>query len=140
MNTRLSTGDTGTFGSLFLDDGTSYATGELPWRNNAVGQSCVPAGVYQCQIYDSPTHGQVYMLQDVPGRSDVEIHAANWFGDRSLGLKCDMLGCIGLGESQGSLEGQDAILTSGQALLSFMGRQGGQPFTLTIIDQTGAAS
>ena len=131
---RTKTGDSGTFGTLKLADGSSYVTGELPWRDNHPQTSCIPVGTYQCRMFDSPAHGPVYQVYGVPGRSLIEIHPANWFGDKSKGLKADMLGCIGIGYSIGRLDGQDAILSSKTAVLSFMGRMQAKPFDLTIVE------
>ena len=135
--TRTKTCDSGTFGTLCLANGVTYVTGELPWRDNHPETSCIPVGTYNCRIFNSPKHGPVYQVYGVPGRSLIEIHSANWFGDKAKGYKAEMLGCIGLGTARGQLDGQDAIIGSKAAVLSFMGRQLGQPFDLTIVEAFG---
>ena len=70
---------------------------ELPWRNNARGRSCIPAGTYQASLYDSPRHGIVVLLDDVPGRSMIEIHAGNY--------TTQIEGCILVGDSVRYLDG-----------------------------------
>lgn len=131
--TRNSDTDAGTFGLLEMEDGTVYRTGELPWRDNRHQVSCIPLGTYRCAIYHSPSHGDVYEVQNVPDRSNIEIHPANWFGDKALGFRADMLGCIGLGMDIGSLSGQVALIDSKKAVDDFMRRQFLQPFELTIV-------
>jgi hypothetical protein len=46
-------------------------------RVKIVGQTAIPAGTYRITIYDSPTHGRVLLLHDVPGFTDVEVHIGN---------------------------------------------------------------
>ena len=53
------------------------------------GKSAIPRGRYEIELYLSPRHGLVPMLQDVPGFKYIEIHKAN----RSE----ELLGCIGVG-------------------------------------------
>lgn len=134
--TRRPSTDQGTWG-YFEFGGTVLRDMELPWRDNATGKSCIPPGTYQAEIYNSPKHGQVYMLQGVPGRSDVEIHAANFAGDSSLGWACELLGCIAPAMSIGTLEnanGQEQMagLQSRAALAQFMAWVGGEPLQVVI--------
>jgi len=68
----------GTF-SRWKVDGVAFCYGvELPWNDNQPKASCIPPGEYLAELYDSPTHGRVYQLIDVPGRSNIQIHAANF--------------------------------------------------------------
>lgn len=64
---------------------------ELPWKDNITSVSCIPAGTYDTTFYDSPAHGKVLLLQDVPGRTYVEIHSGNYTDQTE--------GCILLGDS-----------------------------------------
>ncbi len=130
--TRGPSTDEGTFGNLVTDAGNHYHSGELPWRDDQPGLSCIRPGTYRCSLYDSPTHGLVFKLQNVPGHTYVEIHGANWCGDKLKGLKCQLLGCICLGTDIGELEGQRAVLHSQKALQLFMDEMGPDDFELTI--------
>ena len=107
-----------TLGTMARDDGSvECQTIERPWADNQEGVSCVPAGEYECALRFSPHHGFcVFGLVDVPNRSDVEIHAAN--------LASQLLGCIALGESRDTLNGQDAVLASQAAVDTFMAARG----------------
>jgi hypothetical protein len=129
---RLECSNEGTFGMMTLDDGTVFHSLELPWRDNQCGKSCIPHGTYTVNWRYSPKHGDCYHVDGVAGRSDVEIHAANWAGDVAMGYKCQLLGCIALGMSVGDLEGQKAVLTSRMAVLKFNAALGGDSFLLTI--------
>ena len=132
--------DQGTFGRAELNGGQDgeWISLELPWRDNAHGKSCIHSGTYQAEVIDSPKHGRVYMLKDVPDRSDVEIHAANWAGNTDLGWHSDLLGCISLGVTKGTLTPRDvgrpqaAILSSSTAMKEFMMAANEEPITITI--------
>ena len=90
---RSPTTDQGTFGRLQFG-GRSLFTTELPWRNNRQQRSCIPAGVYQVALVNSPRFGRVYGVANVPGRSHVLIHAANLGGDIDMGWQTQLQGCI----------------------------------------------
>lgn len=129
--------DSGTFGVLMLDDHSHWSTGELPWRDNKSGQSCIPAGTYTAKWFNSPAHGMCYMITGVQGRAEIEIHSANFAGDKAKGLLCQLLGCIALGKSIGMLavDGnapQIAVLASKEAIAEFDANLKGEDFTLTI--------
>ena len=121
--TRQSDDGVRTFGEAsFL--GHEWVSLERPWLNNQDDISCIPTGTYIAQIYDSPTKGNVYLLQNVPGRSWVEIHAANWVHE--------LLGCISLSMSRGFLNGEPAGINSREAIKEFMGLAQGQPIEVVI--------
>jgi hypothetical protein len=130
--TRNETSDQGTFGTLVTDSGFTCRTGELPWRNNESGISCIPPGCYQVVWLESPAHGWCYHVQNVSDRKDIEIHSANWMGDESKGFQCQLKGCIAPGMDIGPLEGQKACLHSKDALDGLVSDLAEQPFWLTI--------
>jgi len=78
----------GTLGVLRFDSQTFYSI-ERPWKNNAVSFSCIPEGTYQTRWRKSPKFGETWEIQDVPNRTYILIHAANYAKD--------VHGCIGLG-------------------------------------------
>jgi hypothetical protein len=130
--TRTETDDSGTFGTLTTDNGFFCYTGELPWRENASGRSCIPAGVYRAVWATSPRHGECYHLQKVEGRTDIEIHSANWMGDEAKGLKCQLLGCIAPGRAIMDIVGQKGVSSSKEALAFLVADLEKEPFLLTI--------
>lgn len=130
---RFESGDQGTFGRLLAGSSISFFSGELPWRNNSPSISCVPAGMYRCVFTDSPRFGRhLYLLDAVPDRAGVRVHPANLAGDRSMGFKSQLNGCIALGESLGWIDGQKAVLLSAPAVRRFEQHMGGNPFMLEI--------
>lgn len=133
--TRTETGDDGTFGHLVTDSGVCLRSGELPWRKNETGRSSIPAGTYECVWALSPSKGWLYYVTKVPRRSDIEIHPANFCGDRALGFRCELDGCIALGTLVGPMNGQKAILYSHQAFLQFNRDLKKSPFELTIVNR-----
>lgn len=66
-----------------------YQTIERPWLNNIPFKSCIPEGEYLVKAYSSKKFPDVWELQDVPGRSKILIHVANF--------ATDVHGCIGVG-------------------------------------------
>lgn len=125
--------DDGTFGVLTLDNGLAFHTGELPWKDNASGVSCIPAGTYRCEWINSPKHGECYQITGVHGRSMIEIHSANFMGDTSKGKHSQLLGCVALGKGLGELEGQMAVLQSKVAVREFEAEMQKEPFILSVI-------
>lgn len=130
--TRNETGDEGTFGTLVTDSGFTCATGELPWRDNEPNESAVPPGIYIGRWRFSPKHGMCYHIENVPGRTDIEVHAANFMGDTGRGFKCELRGCIAPGQGVGYIDGQQAILSSAKALKDLVADLNEEDFELTI--------
>lgn len=128
---RTETGDEGTFGMLTADDFVCV-TIELPWRDNKTEISCIPDGDYTCNWRLSPKHGYCYHVDDVFGRTDVEIHSANWAGDVLSNKRCQLQGCIAPGRSTGVLDGQKAVLESRDALTAFNAAMARESFKLSI--------
>ena len=113
--TRWFFSDECTLGRLEFD-GFRCWTVEKPWLDNAVNVSCVPDGKYQMVRHDSPKFGpDVWMLEDVPERSYILIHAGN--------TAKDVTGCIALGE--GLRADADGVTSSRKALSAFEKLTGG---------------
>jgi len=135
---RTKTGPNGTEGWLTFD-GHIFQTLELQEANNQPDVSCIPAGDYVCSVRPAPHLFSLfgynpYEVLDVKDRVGVFIHPANWAGDKSKGLKCDLLGCIGLGTDHAVIDGQPGIINSRFAVAHFMGLLGKADFQLTIND------
>ena len=132
---RLSWDDHATFGSLVDDERRQVAvTLELPWKDNAHDVSCIPAGTYTATRRFSPKHhGEVFELQGVPNRGNIEIHAGN--------VARDSLGCILLGTTFGKVLGENGIVESRRAFSKFMASLAGvDAITLTIVDPLPVAA
>lgn len=111
---RTTESDEGTFGHLVTGD-FHCRTGELPWRNNAVGISRIPAGEYTAFYRNDGSKGPCYQLLNVPGRTAIQIHVGNWCGDKRKRLLSDVEGCILIGMRVGPLNNQRAVVSSGVA-------------------------
>lgn len=131
---RTSTGDEGTFGHLIIGDRVQCATLEPPWKNNDAGRSCILQGSYRAKEWTSPRHGECYWLEDVPGRSEILIHAGNWAGDRQLGRRSDSEGCILVGSHVTVVDGQRGVVSSRVALGALMGLLHGEDLEVAIIN------
>lgn len=133
----------GTTGTMHCvgDPSVYFFTMELPWRENKRALSCIPEGVYIAKPYASPSKGSVYLLKNVPNRSFIEIHSANFGGDRSESSKgkyqSQLLGCIALGEKIDRLSNmyqkkQLAVLNSRAAQKRFLAYCNGEAISLEI--------
>jgi hypothetical protein len=78
----------GTLGVLHVDDDTFWSI-ERPWLDNAPNVSCIPTGEYEMGWRESPRFGETWHVKDVPDRTHILIHVANF--------SKDVQGCIGLG-------------------------------------------
>ena len=134
--TRAPSTDQGTFGLLVFGQST-VRTLELPWRDNTPQKSCIPTGTYRCQIVKSPRFGKVYHVTNVPGRSAVLIHSANFAGDVDKGWTTQLHGCIAPFLKTGIMRNNAGVmqasgLVSRPALNMLMDWADGQPFDLEI--------
>ena len=67
----------GTNGTISLDSGEVCHSIELPWRENAVGKSCIPEGRYELVKRISRKYKEHLYVRNVPGRTYILIHPAN---------------------------------------------------------------
>ena len=115
----------GTFGALLISGVLFCFTLEPPDLGNARNISCIPPGQYECNRYVSLNQGTTYEICNVPNRSNVLFHAGNVVKDTE--------GCVLLGETQGKLRGNRAILNSGKTFTNFLNiMQPYDKFKLTI--------
>ena len=92
INRRASSSD-GTFGKYISDSGLVLVTIERPWKDNKEDVSSIPLGTYECLWQFSKKHScNLYHLQNVLGRTNVEIHSANVYQQ--------LLGCIAPGHAE----------------------------------------
>ena len=113
---------------MFIDSKQkgSLTTLELPWKDNQFKISCIPKGIYNCIVYESPTKGTVYLLENVQDRSMIEIHVGNY--------NRDIEGCILVGEHFTDIDGDclTDVTNSRSALDTLFKVFEGKPFTLVI--------
>jgi len=100
-------------------------TMEDAWRDNVQNVSCIPEGVYQVKRYYSPTYRECFKIQDVPGRSNILIHAGNYHEDTQ--------GCVLLGDKVAYNGDRRMVTSSRDEIAEFMKHMEGiDEFTLTI--------
>ena len=99
-------------------------TMELPWNNNIAFISCIPAGLYDIEMVISPTHGNVYKVKDVIGRTHILFHIAN--------KPSQLEGCIAPCMNFGVLDGEWAGLSSEMAFTKLMNLLAGDKHKLEI--------
>jgi len=118
----------GTLGVIELA-GKKLFTIERPWLDNAQNVSCIPTGTYLTRWRESPRFGFTWELQDVPDRSYILIHAANY--------PSNVQGCIGLGE--GLMGDKIAVSNSRKAVKTFESLTEGMQWRLLIENAPYAA-
>lgn len=106
---------------------------ELPDKDNAPEISCIPEGIYPYVKFNSPHLGLVLRLENVPGRSLIDAHAAN--------TVLDLHGCIGSGLTRGTLviggKVYPAVLSSRAAMVKLLAIAGNSG-TITITSEADA--
>lgn len=86
------------------------------------------------RVRTSPKYGQVYEVTGVDGRSYILFHQGNYCGDRNMGLRTNVQGCVLLGRKRGKLNGQKAVLSSRPARRRFEMVMGLEDFELEVIN------
>ena len=118
-----------TIGKLYVDGEMFSYSLELPDRNNEVNRSCIPAGTYDLVKNNSPRFGHGYKISNVPGRSNILIHAGN--------TVVDTRGCVLLGEKTGILlqANREAVLMSKNSVYRLNDKLEGpiEPHTIEVI-------
>ncbi len=112
----------GTMGSMMVGDQRFYSI-ERPWLDNAPNVSCIPEGTYPVGWRESPKFGETWHVQDVPGRTHILIHAANF--------PYNVEGCIGLG--MGVMDAKVAVSSSRRAVKLFEELTRGDEWQLKIV-------
>lgn len=100
-NEKQQNPDIQTLGTLNYKGKQIAVTLELPWKGNQNRISCIPKGAYKVLRRYSPKYNNHFHVTNVPGRSYILIHHANYY--------YDLLGCIGVGQNYAFIN-KDAIL------------------------------
>jgi hypothetical protein len=114
----------GTFGRLRVGDFLCF-TIERKWLDNEPFISCIPAGAYIMTLGNFGGNYPNYELQDVPGRSAIEIHRGN--------TSEDVKGCIAVGYRLGTSYDKWAVTSSADAMRGYMKAMGGVPEALLVV-------
>lgn len=123
--------DTGITGTFSVDGMQKYFSLELPelfdGQANVINKTCIPPGTYDVQrLWSNHWSQMMPHVVGVPGRTEVEIHIANY--------PHDILGCIGIGNKRLS---DTEIGESGEAFEEFNkdfenAIAAGEPVSITI--------
>lgn len=119
---RFKSNNQGTFGGLVTEDGKQLCfTVERPLTGD---HPCIPNGVYLMEKFQSPSKGDVWLMKNPPaGRTMIEMHVAQTYKE--------ILGCIGVGDRLGTLNGLPAVMNS-KATFAMLKATLPDSFTLTI--------
>jgi hypothetical protein len=109
---RISETELGTHGVIFFGAHPALVSLELPWRENKKGISCIPEGTYAALPHISARFGWTIHILDVPGRSEILVHAGNTIADSR--------GCIlpGMQYSDAGVASSRVAMKSLQAFVS----------------------
>ena len=122
----LGTSDVQTLGKMFCGE-REWCTLEKAWVQNKRRVSCIPEGEYTVTYLPRSASGKyqkVYHVRDVPNRGGILIHQGN--------LTSHSLGCILIGMSHGTLNGERAVLSSRVGLTNFRTYMGTDDFKLVV--------
>lgn len=109
---RIGEFDEQTYGVLAFGKRPRFVTVEDLWKENQRNISCIPVGSYTARAYDSPSFGETYIVDNVPGRSGILFHPGN--------SHADTRGCILVGSSYASEPGSSGIVNSRVAFAKFL--------------------
>lgn len=129
---RYNYGKKQTTGKLFIYDQEGRLrlllhTLELPWKDNKRRVSCIPEGKYRVIKHRSPKFKNSFWIQDVEGRSEILIHAGNYY--------TQILGCILVGTDSRDINGDGlADVVSSRRAIERMYHHLPDTFTLSIED------
>lgn len=109
----------GTYGKLYLPDGTVLFTVERPWLNNQVNVSCIPEGTYSLikrpsYVVQRSTNNEFsagWEVANVPGRTYIMLHPANW--------PQEVMGCIAMGMGFGHIPNSEPYYAVLQSRVAF---------------------
>lgn len=114
-----------------------FSTLENPWLGNTPYISCVPAGDYFIKPYISQRHGACYYLESVD-QTDTTKNVGLYNGSRtecvihSANKPSEMVGGIAVGQYNGVVEGEIAIMNSIKTMRDFYQILDGFDYQLTI--------
>ena len=101
----------GTHGSLFLDRRFLCFTIELPWVENRRSESCIPEGVFELEARFSKKFGNHILVKNVPDRSLILIHPANYAKQELRGCIAPVTELTGIGRGTNSRMAMQKVLS-----------------------------
>jgi hypothetical protein len=108
---------------------------ELPWLNNQRRISCIQEGTYKAKKHRSPKFGDAIWILDVPGRSEILIHPANYVGSPNPKTKVsDLLGCVATGDVMKDITNDDIVeILNSKAVMKTLLSMLPDEFTIQIV-------
>ena len=130
---RLEHSEQGVIGVMKIDKKVFCHTLELPWAENKINISCIPAKQYTCvkiktDKVNTAQIGKTFMVKNVIGRSGILFHVGN--------TTVDTLGCVLLGSRVGHrFDRVRSIFNSWNTFKKFMKKfENENYFSLTITE------
>lgn len=132
--TPLQFSEKGVQGEIYDPDGNDIGiyTLERPWKNNKIGESCIPAGKYLVTKRTKETHSwakypEAFELHGTEPRTGILIHAANWIRQ--------LQGCIALGLAASDMPGGPMAVWRSRAAMKRFRKITPDKFYLLITDK-----
>jgi len=83
---------------IWYDDQGKVLMRTIEPAHDHLDHPCIQEGTYICERFNSPKHGNVFQLQNVPGRTGIEIHIVENTDHTVDYVRSGfLLGCIGPG-------------------------------------------
>jgi hypothetical protein len=110
---RFEYGDFATLSWTTYWDGTKLAIVERPWRNNEIGKSCIPEGIYTCvpARYNKGGYDAVEIM-NVENRTQIKQHIGNfpWNVDGCQAINTGFINMHDLQVGYGSKQAFDKLM------------------------------
>lgn len=121
-----------TYGVLIYEKQPIAVTLELPDKNNEPNTSCIPTGEYICKPYSSEKYPNTWEVTNVPNRTYILIHKANFLRD--------IKGCIAIASEFDDInnDGVVDIMYSVKGFNKFMKIVDGEQEFKLVIEQAGS--
>jgi len=103
-------------------------TVERPWLGNEPYVSCIPTGTYKAFTRVSESNGNVIELKNVPGRTFIQFHVANYAHE--------LAGCIGVGAERI----KEGVLDSRSVMGELYALAQGHDITVEVVDTSAVPS
>lgn len=130
---RVGQSSLGTWGVLRHGPVPFALTLERPWQDNVENLSCIPMGRYRCRRIRSPKFGVTFEVCEVPGRTNILLHAGN--------VLADTQGCILVGEEFAGTWEAPSLASSRRGFEELMRYlEGMTEFDLNIVEPVMSAS
>lgn len=102
--------ETGTNGKFTIEELCICSSIELPERQNKRKLSCIPEGIFPIKVCKHPKFGECILIENVPKRNGIYIHAMNDANKQSKGCIGTVLVATGVAKGLHSKDALKALI------------------------------